>query len=261
MLKRPACENDPAAASDHKARLRRAFSRAADTYDDYVDVQRAAAARLAERLPLQAERVLEIGCGTGLFTQLLRRRYRRARITALDFSPQMIDAARAKFGFDPQLDWQVADIETWQPPSRFDLIAANSTLQWLDHLPHTLARLQAELDPPGTLAATLFGPQTYAELQSICGTDAVAAGGFPSADSLQALFTRHFPATELEEHTFTRRFDSLLDLLRSIKHTGTGGSPGRLWTPRRLQRLEGCYREQFGEIVATYQVFVIVAAR
>ena len=43
----------------------------------------------------------------------------------------MIEAARKRL---PHVDFEIADIATWNPPDAFDLILANAVLQWLpDH--------------------------------------------------------------------------------------------------------------------------------
>ena len=58
-----------------KQSIRRNFARRAGSYDRHAGVQRLMAlgllARVQEALP-QARRVLEIGCGTGYLTSLLR---------------------------------------------------------------------------------------------------------------------------------------------------------------------------------------------
>jgi demethylmenaquinone methyltransferase/2-methoxy-6-polyprenyl-1,4-benzoquinol methylase len=57
--------------------------------------------------------VLELACGTGLFTKRLARR--AARLTALDMSPRVlaINAARVD---DPSVVYSQADVFGWEPP-------------------------------------------------------------------------------------------------------------------------------------------------
>ncbi len=65
--------------------------------------------------------VLELACGTGLFTQQLVRS--AERLTALDASAAAIEANRARVG-DDTITYVHADLFSWEPPAgeRFDVI-------------------------------------------------------------------------------------------------------------------------------------------
>jgi len=84
----------------------------------------------------------DIGCGPGNSTELLQARYPNAVITAIDSSPDMIEASRKRL---PGIRFEIDDIALWRNPGPFDVILANATLQWLpDHktlLPDVLAKL------------------------------------------------------------------------------------------------------------------------
>ena len=54
----------------------------------------------------------DIGCGPGNSTEVLRERYREARIVGLDSSPDMIEAARKRL---PDVAFEVADIRRMAP--------------------------------------------------------------------------------------------------------------------------------------------------
>ena len=67
---------------------------------------------LAGSLPLRAPaRVLDIGCGPGNSTAVLRERYPHAEILGVDSSPDMIEAARKA---SPDIDFQLCDVSTHQ---------------------------------------------------------------------------------------------------------------------------------------------------
>ncbi|MFU8818294.1 MAG: alpha/beta fold hydrolase [Desulfurivibrio sp.] len=88
-----------APVEDHaKAAIRRRFDRAAATYDANADIQRRTLDLLLPHLPPPAEvaEILELGCGTGNYTEHLLRHYPAARLTALDFSQAMLEQARSK---------------------------------------------------------------------------------------------------------------------------------------------------------------------
>ena len=52
----------------------------------------------------------------------------------------------------PQVSFEKADIATWNPEGRFDLIFANAVLQWLPGHPVLLGRLVSRLNSGGCLA-------------------------------------------------------------------------------------------------------------
>ena len=86
------------------------------------------ASRIAVERPAS---VIDLGCGPGNSTRVLRQRWPEAHVIGLDSSPQMIDAARAD---EPLEEWIVSGIEDWNPSVAFDVVFSNAALQWLpDH--------------------------------------------------------------------------------------------------------------------------------
>ncbi len=105
--------------------------------------------------------VIDIGCGPGNSTRVLRERWPNAHITGLDNSPEMIEKARAAF---PQGTWILADAAMWRPdaggthpegcthPQRYDLVFSNAALQWIPNHELLLRSLFGLLKPQGALA-------------------------------------------------------------------------------------------------------------
>lgn len=57
-----------------------------------------------------AIRVLDLGAGTGLLSDLVARAFPRARITLVDVSPEMLDVAQRRFAEEPaRFDPRVVD--------------------------------------------------------------------------------------------------------------------------------------------------------
>ena len=73
--------------------------------------------------------VLELACGTGLFTRLIAPRV--ARLTAIDASTEVIEINRARVGAD-NVDYVQADLFAWRPVRRYDAIFFSF---WLSHVP------------------------------------------------------------------------------------------------------------------------------
>lgn len=108
---------------------------------------------LIARIPLERPRtVVDLGCGTGNVTRILRQRWPDAEITGIDGSPQMLAEARKT---DVDISWEQVDVAAWQPQARFDLVFSNATLHWLDDHPALFARLARNIDAGGVLAVQM----------------------------------------------------------------------------------------------------------
>jgi malonyl-CoA O-methyltransferase len=234
--------------------IRKNFSRCARVYDSYSAVQDKAARELIERLNgLLFAEILDIGCGTGNYTSLLRERFPDSHITALDVSPEMLEVAAQKLG--DGIDFVAADGETSRTPQTFDLITSNACFQWFDSLQTALSNCAVSLRKDGLILFSAFGPATYQELAACLGP--VSASAFLDADRIAEAMARSFENVRVREHGFTETYGTLRDLLDTIKYTGTRGlgTSGRAIGRQRLAELEDTYRAKFGEIIATCQIF------
>jgi trans-aconitate 2-methyltransferase len=99
--------------------------------------------------------VVDLGCGPGNLTALLRARWPEARIRGLDSSPEMIARARA---VDESIAFEVADLREWAEGAEpVDVVVSNATLQWIpDHL-DLLPTLAGTVRPGGWLAFQVPG--------------------------------------------------------------------------------------------------------
>jgi 2-polyprenyl-3-methyl-5-hydroxy-6-metoxy-1,4-benzoquinol methylase len=107
---------------------RRAGEYDVTAYGDDVAAARALIARLvAEMRP--AGSVLEIACGTGLWTEALAGW--ADTVTAIDAAPEMMAIARDRAP-SANVSFEVADVFSWDPGTRFDVIFFSA---WLSHVP------------------------------------------------------------------------------------------------------------------------------
>lgn len=107
---------------------RRAGEYDVTAYGDDVAGASALIARLvAEMRPTGS--VLEIACGTGLWTQALAGW--ADTVTALDVAPEMVAIARERVP-SANVSFEVADVFSWRPATRFDVLFFSA---WLSHVP------------------------------------------------------------------------------------------------------------------------------
>ena len=253
--------------SSRKQRILQRFSRAAETYDAHAETQKDLAARLLRELPNGSgpENILEIGCGTGYFTALLAERFPEARITALDFAEGMVQMAEKRLEDKGNASVLCEDGERFLASCLdvFDVICANSTLQWFDDIGAALVKIGRLLSNRGLFVGVLFGPRTFTELaqglSQVFGQQVhLPPHDFSAGEHLEVMLKEIFPRFSVQEESRVRNYGSLLDLLDHIRKTGTGGGqlPGAL-TRGRLRQLDAWFQATHGGYPATYQAFVV----
>ena len=264
--------------------VRRAFARAAATYDAAAVLQREIGARMASRLDyirIAPRMILDAGCGTGEAVGELSARYAGARVVALDAALPMVGVARERArgarslfrrllpealgGAGPAAPLFVCGDFVCLPLSgvAFDLVWSNLTLQWVNDLPRAFAEVRRVLKVGGLFTFTTFGPDTLQEIRSAFARadghthtnrftdmhdigDMLVAAGF--AD----------PVMDMEQLTLT--YPDAGSLMRELKQIGatnaTRGRPHGLMGRRRWQRavaaLEAARRG--GRVPATFEV-------
>jgi trans-aconitate 2-methyltransferase len=121
----------------------------AEQYLTFADERTQPCRDLVSRIALEPKRIVDLGCGPGNSTAVLRRRWPQAEIVGIDSSPEMIAAARSDA---PQGKWEQADISNWSSAQPFDLIFSNAALQWVTEHSRLYPHLLQQVSPGGALA-------------------------------------------------------------------------------------------------------------
>jgi malonyl-CoA O-methyltransferase len=166
--------------------VKRAFGRAARTYDAAAVLQREVAARMLSRLEVVKvvpQWILDAGCGTGEGSVELAARYPDARVVGFDVAYPMAQAARARVRGGRSLYRRLlaplagsgdlgprfvcADLASLPFAGvTFDLAWSNLALQWVNDLPRAFAEMRRCLKVGALLTFTTFGPDTLKELRA-----------------------------------------------------------------------------------------------
>lgn len=209
-----------------KTHVEKRFRKAETTYDDNASAQLASATRLLDLTSAQISEptvnLLEIGCGTGRFSDMALTRFRPARATMWDLhiSPR-IEALRTRHG---SVDISVKNCDAETEITRvadetYDLILSASAVQWFNSLRAFLERASRALKPGGTLALSTYGPDTMREIHQALGT----SSRFPSLNQIRRMLPPALVALELHEERHTTHFGSPLEVLRHMSRTGVNG--------------------------------------
>jgi ubiquinone/menaquinone biosynthesis C-methylase UbiE len=110
--------------------------------------------------------VLEVGCGDGnIWRENLDRIPPGWRLTLTDFSPGMVDAARAVLG--DRAEYAVADVQELPFPASFDAVIANHMLFHVPDRPRALGEIARVLRPGGQFRATTIGLDHIREVREL----------------------------------------------------------------------------------------------
>ena len=140
-----------------------------------------------------ADRVVDLGCGTGLLTAALHRDLGARETLGVDSSEAMLDRARTVEV--EGLHFTRGDISSWEPDGRFDVVFSNAALQWVGDHPALFARLTSMLAPGGELAVQV--PANFDHVSHTLAAD--IAREEPFSGAMQG-YTRTFSVLPPEEY-------------------------------------------------------------
>ncbi len=105
---------------------------------------------LVARISLEnLKSIIDIGCGPGNSTQILRKRWPHADVVGLDKSPKMIERARTDH---PEQAWAIGDASTLATDRKYDLVFSNAAIHWIPNHHLLIPRLFQLVNPNGMLA-------------------------------------------------------------------------------------------------------------
>jgi malonyl-CoA O-methyltransferase len=150
--------------------------------------------------------VLELGCGTGLFSRHLVRRYKNGRFVLTDVAPAMIAQCRRNLApLGPaHISYEVMDAGQAGGHDGLDLIVSSMTLHWLPDPAASLERLRRLLAPSGLLLYATLGPDSFAEWRAVLESEGLPSG-LADLAPLPGLVEEERLAPDAEALSFLRR--------------------------------------------------------
>jgi len=258
-----------------KMHVKRAFSSASSSYDEHAVLQREIADRLLAHLSftkLEPKRILDIGCGTGYFTRLLRSKYKKTEIVALDLSEAMVKTTRK--AHSRRMPWHgrnqhsIGDAASLPfKAERFDLVCSNLAMQWLPEPQEMLQEMRRVLAPGGLILFSTFGRRTLGELRHALATIEPERAGhvlpFPDLMTLgDALGKLPVEMSVTDTDLFTLTYPDTISLIRELKGLGASaaairGRKSGLYGRSLIKKLDTIYADQHrnedGKIYATFE--------
>jgi len=250
-----------------KELIRKSFDQAAASYDQAAVLQREVGNRMLERLALvrlTPSMIVDVGCGTGIATVQLMKKYRKARVFGLDIAPQMLTIARRRAPWFRKLRCLCGDAEALPlATTSCDLLFSNLALQWCGDLDRVFREFRRVLKPGGLLLFSTLGPDTLTELRQSWR----AVDGFNHVNAFMdmhdigdALMRAQLAEPVMDVERITLTYQEVFGLMRDLKtlgaHNISAGRAQGLTGKGRLHAMRAAY-ERFrhnGLLPATYEV-------
>ncbi|SIT68687.1 malonyl-CoA O-methyltransferase [Ectothiorhodosinus mongolicus] len=251
-----------------KRRVRTQFDAAAASYVQSAVLQAEVRRRLLERLQwilLNPEHILDAGSGPGEAIPGLVKRFKKARVTALDCAPAMLARIGRTAGWWRRPARVCADLEQMPlAPASVDLVFSNLTLQWCNQPDAAFAEMRRVLRPEGLVMFTTLGPDTLGELRTAwrqVDAHPHVSTFIDMHDIGDALVRAGFADPVMDREMITLTYEQVRDLLADLRGIGavnaTQGRRRGLTTPRQLKALEAAYegfRDEQRRLPASYEV-------
>ncbi|SIO94898.1 malonyl-ACP O-methyltransferase BioC [Vibrio spartinae] len=249
--------------SRRKARIAAAFGKAAQSYDRHAAFQRDVGQQLLNELPpdLRGCVVLDLGCGTGFFSEQMRQR--GAEVICADLSQDMLAQARQRCGMSG-FEYYHCDAEALPLADHsVDIVFSSLALQWCESLSVPLREIKRVLKPAGKGYFSILVAGSLVELEQAWAKvdSAQHVNRFISENAVKiALAQAECTPYQIDLSSFRLWYDSAMHLMKDLKGIGATHIDGRTNRPishRMLAQVEAAYQtfaNREGLLPATYQV-------
>ena len=207
--------------------IREMFDRAAEHYDRHAALEQEVCRRLLERLEFQRQlpqRILDLGCGTGDASRVLKRTFRQAQVIGLDLSTAMLKRMRKRSSFLRPLHGVCGDIARLPFAGQSaDLLFSNLASHWSADLAALFDEFRRVLRPGGMLLFATLGPGTLSELREAWAKVDGSVTFSPLPDLMEigdALAAAGFREPVMDMEQITVHYPSLEALARELECTG-----------------------------------------
>ena len=211
------------------------FSKNLKTYNENAKIQKQMAEKLISMLPQDNfSKIFEIGCGTGLLTEIVASKLKYNSYFANDI---VKDCSEYIANIDSQIKFLPGDIEQLinNIDDSFDLIISNASFQWIENLQEFVLNLIKHLNKNGVLLFSTFGKENYREIYNVVGKSLK----YFSKNEILEMFNDY--SVDAEEEIRILMFSSPKEVLKHVHSTGVNALSNEIWTKKDMQIFENGY--------------------
>ena len=226
-----------------------------DKYDENAFVQRITAEKLVSSLSQKKfDKILEIGCGTGILTKQIEQNLVFQKYFANDIvekSKNYID------GIISENTFVCGNAQKIKLPHKVDLIISNAVFQWFENLDKVLEYYSSLLKIDGIIAFSTFSPENFLEIREVTGLTL----NYKNIDELKEIVEKNFEIIHIEKFNYKMNFSTPLQVLAHMKNTGVNSLTEKHWGIKNVKEFCDNYREKFPELSLTYAPIIVVAKK
>lgn len=209
------------------------FTKAVGSYHEEAVAQK----RIAEKMtsfmsgfiPEDCGNLLEIGCGTGIFSRMLLNRFNPQSYLLNDICPEMKNGIRDILR--ENITFQSGDAEQYPFMGPYNVIASCSTFQWFSDIESFFDRCNNYLSEEGYLAFSTFGQANLKEITLLTGESLP----YYTREELVSMLSSRYHIVQTSEEQIVKTFHSPMEVLYHLKRTGVTGTRKYRWTRSNLQ--------------------------
>lgn len=222
----------------NKELIKQRFKRKLNSYNENARIQKQMAEKLINMISPEPVNsgvsILEIGCGTGLLTELANKKFEYSNYTALDIVPECESFIK---NINQNIEFISSDVEEYikKTDEKYDIIISNASLQWVESLPDFINKLLEKLTPKGKLLFSTFGKENFREIYYVLGKTLT----YFSKSELENILKNHLP--KIEEEVRVMAFKTPKDVLKHIQNTGVNALSQEAWTKKDFISFEKEY--------------------
>ena len=242
--------------------LRQRFRCATKTYNKHAVVQKDMARCLVEMaqdiLPARQNKMLELGCGTGLLTQEITAQFNCDKYVANDLVAEVEEEVSSIVKGRGKCDFEFiqGDLQFMNMPEKQDVIWSGATIQWIEDLDTFFKKLSLALNKEGYVALSSFDTENYKEVRALTGKGIE----YKSMEEVLCYASNYFKVLDCKSWYQQLWFENPKDVLKHMRFTGVNGVAKTKWGKGDLEHFNKQYemfRTERGYPL-TYHPFVFV---
>lgn len=233
------------------------FEKSMDKYDENAIVQKFLAEILADEtafIKKDYDKILELGCGTGLLTKQIKEKLNFKSYTANDLTDK---SKKYLNKILKNYTYITGNAQKITPNSKFDLIISNAMFQWFKNLDEVTLKYKNLLNKDGILAFTTFSKENFYEFKKITNLSL----DYKSENELKEILEKNYKILRLQTYKKTMEFKTPLELLYHMKNTGVNSISQSRWTFSEVKNFCEKYKENFEKTTLTYTPILVIAKK